>query len=566
MNNKIKILSFITLSIMGLTACGSDSDNDQFQSRTTGDTLILTSNGKITSIDRDRPTHLVSERTIQGLLAGDELVGIDYRPKNGLLYGVGKLGHIYTLDPVSGNATFVVKLTADPNDNDGNPAFTQILGDADLITVNFNPAVDRLRVMTNQGQNLRINVDTGATITDTNLTLSGSANVQVVAAAYTNAFSGTASTKLFSIDQSTDRIYLQNANAGTLGASAALGTGIDTQGGGGFDIDPINNNGFAALKVAGKYELYAMNLASVGTTSDVVVEAKSISDFYNANGIRALALKHQNNTPHAVGLTANNQLVRFETSQPNSVSTQAITGLLVDEKIVGIDFRLRTTTDQAGRLYGLSNQGNLYTIDAETGASRLITALKAAANDDNPFTTLMGEHFAVDFNPVPDRLRVINDLGQNLRINVDTGDTITDGNLNGVDGAKVTAAAYTNSFSNMIAPTATTLFNLDQGNAALLRQAPPNDGKLNLIAPLGISLGLNNGFDIAGGDNGLALATASSSATGPSILYRIDINPEVNSVPRARFAVSQDGSPNMAASTIGSSNTPAIIDLALTFK
>ena len=36
----------------------------------------------------------------------------------------------------------------------------------------------------------------------------------------------------------------------------------------------------------------------------------------------------------------------------------------------------------------------------------------------------------MDFNPVPDRLRVVSDTGQSLRINVDTGAVITDTALN----------------------------------------------------------------------------------------------------------------------------------------
>ena len=85
---------------------------------------------------------------------------------------------------------------------------------------------DRLRVITNTGQNLRINVDTGATITDLDINPTTSSPV-IVAAAYTNAFAGTATTRLFSIDQTTDSIYLQNANAGTLGTSARLAEGLD---------------------------------------------------------------------------------------------------------------------------------------------------------------------------------------------------------------------------------------------------------------------------------------------------------------------------------------------------
>lgn len=567
MNKRALTLTAATLGSLILLGCNSDSNDDtELSSTTTGDTLILTNNGMISSIDRMMPNKIVSNLKITGLQTDDELVGIDYRPKDGKLYAVGLLGNIYTLNPATGSATFIKKLMADPTDTtDGNAAFTKILGDANLITVNFNPVADRLRVITNTGQNLRINVDTGATITDGAINLTES-NPTIVAGAYTNAFAGTGSTKLYSIDQNSDRIYLQNANAGTLGNSTALGADINTNGGGGFDIDPVNNVGFAALKLAsGNYKFFKLNLANVGTSSDAVFESHDLNNSFNSMGIRGIALKRSTNaTAQGYGLTANNKLLSFAITNPNTVTEKSLTGLLVDEKFIGIDYRFRTSTDNSGKLYGLTNKGNLYTINTDTGLASLITALKPATS--STFTNLDGTSFAVDFNATADRLRVISNTGQNLRINVDTGDTIKDGDINGISEAKVTAAAYTNSFATPVAMLATELFDLDQTGKTLTKQNPPNAGTLNLIGNLGINLGMDNGFDIAGGDNGLALA-AVSGASGPSVLYRIDLNSDTTiTTPRARLAISVDGTPNLAASTIGGNTTPQVIDLAILLK
>ncbi len=455
---------------------------------------------------------------------------------------------------------------ADPTDTtDGNAAFTKILGDANLITVNFNPVADRLRVITNTGQNLRINVDTGVTITDGAINLTES-NPTIVAGAYTNAFAGTGSTKLYSIDQNSDRIYIQNANAGTLGVSAALGADININGGGGFDIDPVSNVGFAALKLnTGGYKFFQLNLANVGTSNYAIFASGDLNSNFNSMGIRGIALKRASDaTAQAYGLTANNKLLNFALNNPNAVMEKTITGLLVDEKFIGIDYRLRTTMTNSGKLYGLTNKANLYTINTDTGMANLITSLKPATGSS--FTTLDGTSFAVDFNPTADRLRVISNNGQNLRINVDTGDTIKDGDINGIADAKVTAAAYTNSFATPISTLATELFDLDQIGKTLTKQNPPNAGTLNLIGNLGVNLGIDNGFDIAGGDNGLALA-AVSGASGPSVLYRIDLNSDTTiTTPRARLAISVDGTPNLAASTIGGNTTPQVIDLAILLK
>ena len=530
MNKRMTALAVATLSSLTLLGCNSDSNDDsELSNNNTGDTLILTNDGMISSIDRMTPNKMVSNLKITGLQSADELVGIDYRPKDSKLYAVGLLGNIYTLNPTTGAATFVRKLMADPADTtDGNAPFSQIIGNPNLISVNFNPVADRLRVISDTGQNLRINVDTGATITDGSIKLT-EANPAVVAAAYTNAFAGTGSTKLYSIDQNSDRIYLQNANAGTLGISAALGADINTNGGGGFDIDPVNNVGFAALKLtSGAYKFYQLNLANIGSSNDTVYASSDLANSFN------------------------------------TITEKTLTGLLVDERFIGIDYRLRTSTEHSAKLYGITNKANLYTINTDTGLASLVTALKPATGSS--FTALEGTSFAVDFNPNADRLRVISNTGQNLRINVDTGDTLKDGDINGATGAKVTAAAYTNSFKTSVAALATELFDLDQGNKTLTKQSPPNNGTLNLIGDLGINLGTDSGFDIAGGDNGYALATISGES-GASVLYRIDLNSDTTiTTLRARLAINADGVPNLAASTIGNNTTPQVIDLAILFK
>ncbi|MFM2331855.1 MAG: hypothetical protein RIQ74_678, partial [Pseudomonadota bacterium] len=87
-----------------------------------------------------------------------------------------------------------------------------------------------------------------------------------------------------------------------------------------------------------------------------------------------------------------------------------------------------------------------------------------------------------------------------------------------------------------------------------------------LIGDLGINLGTDSGFDIAGGDNGYALATISGES-GASVLYRIDLNSDTTiTTPRARLAINADGVPNLAASTTGNNTTPQVIDLAILFK
>ena len=147
---------------------------------------------------------------------------------------------------------------------------------------------------------------------------------------------------------------------------------------------------------------------------------------------------------------------------------------------------------------------------------------------------------------------------------MDTGDTIRDGDIKGIAGAIISAAAYSNSFKTSVIGLGTELFDLDQTNQIVVKQDPPNTGTLNRIGGLGINLGLDNGFDIAGGDNGYALATV-ANASGPSVLYRVDLSTTMSDS-RAKPAINVDGTPNIAASTIGTTATLPLIDLAILLK
>ena len=129
-----------------------------------------------------------------------------------------------------------------------------------------------------------------------------------------------------------------------------------------------------------------------------------------------------------VGLTDNNTLVLFDSSNPSGINTVSVTG--VNGTLLGIDRRPANNL-----IYGLTNTNNIYTINRITGAASFVSTLSAPFNG--------GTVSGVDFNPVPDRLRVVGGNDQNFRINVDTGAVIVDGTLNPGD-PNITAAAYTN--------------------------------------------------------------------------------------------------------------------------
>jgi hypothetical protein len=110
--------------------------------------------------------------------------------------------------------------------------------------VDFNPAADRLRVISDNGQNLRHNLNDHTTIEDNNLTTPpGGPTRGVTAAAYTNNdLHPDTNTTLFTIGTITDQVLIQSpANNGTLAATGALT--VDTGPNAGFDIFSVLANG-----------------------------------------------------------------------------------------------------------------------------------------------------------------------------------------------------------------------------------------------------------------------------------------------------------------------------------
>ena len=165
------ISAAVTLMTVGLVACGgSDDDRSPVVTVPVGDTLALTASGKIVSFNRATPATLVGSVGVRGLGDGESLVGIDVRPADAQVYGVSNTGRVYVIAPSTGAATLKSTLAADATDTTA--PFTALTGTS--FGVDFNPVADRLRVVSNTGLNLRINVDTGATTTDGTLALAGS--------------------------------------------------------------------------------------------------------------------------------------------------------------------------------------------------------------------------------------------------------------------------------------------------------------------------------------------------------------------------------------------------------
>lgn len=133
----------------------------------------------------------------------------------------------------------------------------------------FNPVADRLRLVGDNDQNFRINVETGAVIEDGTLAFAASdinagVNPNLTASAYTNSFAGTTSTALYNIDPLLDQLLLQSPpNDGTLVTVGDLGVDFDVVGG--FDIFSTAEGDNAAFAVADS-TIYAIDLETGAAT------------------------------------------------------------------------------------------------------------------------------------------------------------------------------------------------------------------------------------------------------------------------------------------------------------
>ena len=195
---------------------------------------------------------------VTGLQAGETLVGIDVRPANSVLYGVGSTSRVYTVNPLTGLATQV-----------GVAGAFALTGTA--FGMDFNPVPDRIRHVSNTEQNLRLNPNDGTlTATDTALNPAGN----IVGTAYANNFPGAATTSLYAIDSAAGTLVLIGSlngspispNTGQITTVGSLGLGTNLNEAIGFDISGQSAQAMATVTTGGISRLYSINLATGAAT------------------------------------------------------------------------------------------------------------------------------------------------------------------------------------------------------------------------------------------------------------------------------------------------------------
>ncbi|MGH9184836.1 MAG: DUF4394 domain-containing protein [Acidimicrobiales bacterium] len=237
----------------------------------------LTSANHLLTFDPATPQAITADRTLTGLRVGERLVGMDVRPANRLLYAVGNRSGLYTIDPATGAATFRTIITG--LDANGATIRAKLVGRH--FGIDFNPVVDRLRIVSNAEQNFRVNVDTGMVV-DADPTTPGTQfdrplafvagdpnegrNPSVVGAAYTNNDANPLTdTTLYDIDSAREVLAIQNPpNDGALRTVGSLQ--FNTNQFLGFDVSTglLGDTAYASLtsRTTGLSSFYTVDLGT----------------------------------------------------------------------------------------------------------------------------------------------------------------------------------------------------------------------------------------------------------------------------------------------------------------
>ena len=495
---------------------------------------------RLAHFDSSSPGAIISSGLVTGLVPGDRLIAIDFRPATGQLYAFSTGDRLYVIDP---RTRAVIRTLG--------PVSPAINGNA--IAFDFDPSRDRLRVVNDDvgpsRQNFLIDPDPaaggGVSVETPPEFAPGDVNAParatIHALAYDNNVLGAAHSRLWAVHRGlgTNVPYLVTiAPAGggqvrTVGPLLGITEAAHVTGDIGFDIAPVGGAAYAVLKLNSPTitatHLYEVNLASGAATQlGAVGEAGTVID---------IAVVPPPLTVYAVN--EQNELIKFNSATPsNIISRVKITGMLGGEEIYDIDFR-PTTDFRPGReeLYGVGRAGSgatatsshLYVINPDTGVA-------APPSVTNPLSPALTGVPALDFDPVTDRIRIVTSAGQNLLANPDLGEIVVTatplayapGDPNAGRDPNVLAAAHSNNFPGA---TSTTLYVIDRdqpGFGARLSRvgdaggAPPaaNSGRMFTLAQsVGFGVPVDDvGFDIAPGFEGTALLSTISMDEGFSRL------------------------------------------------
>ena len=234
-----------------------------------GSIVAVTTSNILFHVNPARPDRVLHSVPVVGLDADDSVLSLDYRPADGQLYAWTLQRRLYLVNPATGAALRV---------GNQSPPLAGTFHEMD-----FNPVIDRARVVTEVDGNIRVNPNDGSGITDTNLAFAaGDPNagttLSVIAIAYTNNVANAASTTLYGIDSFHDvLVTLPSPNAGLATTIGPLVT--PSSGASAMDIAP-DGTAYAAVS-----DNLVMGLCTVNLTTGVATRVGTLGTGTNIAGM-----------------------------------------------------------------------------------------------------------------------------------------------------------------------------------------------------------------------------------------------------------------------------------------
>ncbi|MBI2382780.1 MAG: DUF4394 domain-containing protein [Gammaproteobacteria bacterium] len=528
-----------------------------------GDTFVLLEGNQLASLNRSAPSTVLNRFPITGLAAGDQVIGIDFRPKDQKLYAVAKngvAGRIYLIDTITGLSSATVSLINDQDDNTADYSGLSGLS----FGVDFDPVADTrpdtgpsLRIVSSSGQNYIVDADTGETgliadgLNRCNMARAELDPANATGLAFSNSFDGTRATTAYLLDTTTDTLAtfgidifnlqcLAISDDSTIVDTGSLG--VDADGTGGFEVDAVNNKAFAILRTGSGLGFYQINLGTGAATE--IGDLDGTSGLSGSETVQGLALQ-QPLAASAFGLAVTadgaSHLYKFGPNDTSTFTDVVVTvagGALLSETLIGIDFRMQDCSLSSCPVYAVGELLNVYRINPDTGVATQVSSLRPAPDDgSNAFITFDGTRFGMEFNPTraisSEHLEIVSNAedlipgttaGEYLQLDPATGFTRTNPTLAAAtseDGFTPTAGypcdnstsadgvamAYTNNFKGAPSTTAFVISGADgclkELNTATSKLFPI--GSVNGNGQMGAINGFA-GFDIVGGEDGLIVA------------------------------------------------------------
>jgi hypothetical protein len=479
-----------------------------------GDLFALTDNNALASFNRSAPGNLTSSTAISGLTPGDRVIGIDFRPSDGLLYGLAKsssgTGRLYLINKISASATLVSTLNATLS--------------GETFDIDFDPVRDRLTAIGGT-QVLDVNPKTGSASS----VQFGSDGGLLGGIAYNNDFSGTATTTLYAINASAGR--LKKAASAAWSSVGLLGQNIGPVNS--LDIEPTTETAYVAYNSSTGPQLATVDLATgaasspvqLGGVSNVIGLAVAIPAAPEVFGIRT--------DLNQAGAVTRQTLVKFAPLTPDKLTSEigipgmGVAGTGGGSAILAVAFGPPNQTLYALVKDSTNSSGSLATLNPETGATTNVGSV-------GPLSARL---YGMSFDTAG-MIHVVGSDNKAFQVDPGTASSSAPSTLQRIP-IQPTGIAFTNDLTTtQQSGGSTTFYAIDAATDRLgtinLNNAPM--GRFNPIGGLGLSASQPeqtlSGFKIIGttGSTGTTttpkdqVALAAFSSSFDSILYWIDLD------------------------------------------